>query len=538
MTGIGKSSLLHVLVTSLALTYPPDELELYLIDFKEGVEFKEYATHRLPHARVIAIESEREFGLSVLQGLDAELSWRGELFRRAGCNSLPEYRALAPDHPVRREAGKLPRILLLVDEFQVFFTPDDTIAMQAAHLLDRLVRQGRSFGVHVLLGSQSLSGAVSQLRSTMGQMSVRIAMKCTDADSQLILSEDNPAATLLKNQGEAFYNAMGGLREGNIRFQVAWIPDRERSEYLRQIAALAVGTPWGQRQPIVFEGRELPALEGREDHALSHLLTQPEPPAPARAVTAWLGEPVALKDPVTMRFSRQRGRNLLVVARDEEAARGLVTTTLVSLAAQYRPGAVSFYLADLSLTGAEDDAFVEAVRGNLGHPVHILTNRKLSETILALHELVNTRIKEERLSDPAVYLAVFGLHRARDLRRDETAYYRSSDAPLSASEALVTVLKDGPEVGVHLIGWAESMVALQPYVDHRLLVEFGARVGMLMTDTESTTLFNSVAAAGLRHRQALYYDDDRGGSLEKFRPYAPPTRLWMDWVGQQLQRRG
>src|SRR5205085_12267728 len=80
-TGSGKSTLLHALITNLSLLYSPDEVELYLIDFKKGVEFKMYATEALPHARVIAIESEREFGLSVLQRLDAERKHRGERFR-------------------------------------------------------------------------------------------------------------------------------------------------------------------------------------------------------------------------------------------------------------------------------------------------------------------------------------------------------------------------------------------------------------------------------------------------------------------------
>ena len=95
-TGSGKSTLLHVLITNLALPYSPDEVELYLIDFKKGVEFKTYAVHHLPHARVIAIESEREFGLSVLQGLDAELKRRGDLFRGAGVDGLADYRASSP----------------------------------------------------------------------------------------------------------------------------------------------------------------------------------------------------------------------------------------------------------------------------------------------------------------------------------------------------------------------------------------------------------------------------------------------------------
>jgi DNA segregation ATPase FtsK/SpoIIIE-like protein len=230
-TGSGKSTLLHTLITNLALAYSPDEVELYLIDFKKGVEFKTYATHQLPHARVVAIESEREFGLSVLQGLDAELKRRGDLFRAAGVDNIADYR--------QKTGQKLPRILLLVDEFQEFFTEDDPISSQASQILDRLVRQGRAFGLHVLLGSQTLAGAYTLARSTIDQMAVRIALQCSEADSRLILADDNPAARLLSRPGEAIYNDANGLVEGNSRFQVAWLPDDKRDGYLAQVAALA-----------------------------------------------------------------------------------------------------------------------------------------------------------------------------------------------------------------------------------------------------------------------------------------------------------
>ncbi|MEO0531595.1 MAG: FtsK/SpoIIIE domain-containing protein, partial [Planctomycetota bacterium] len=96
-TGSGKSTFLHALVTSAAMHFSPDEVEFYLVDFKKGVEFKSYATHRLPHARVIAIESEREFGLSVLERLDEELRVRGERFRDAGVQNLADYREKHPE---------------------------------------------------------------------------------------------------------------------------------------------------------------------------------------------------------------------------------------------------------------------------------------------------------------------------------------------------------------------------------------------------------------------------------------------------------
>src|SRR4029077_8284308 len=227
-TGSGKSTLLHALISNLALSYSPEEVELYLVDFKKGGEFKTYATHELPHARVVAIESEREFGLSVLQRLDAELRSRAEKFRAAGVQELRNYRQAKPGQP-------LPRILLIVDEFQEFFVEDDKLAQDAALLLDRLVRQGRAFGLHVLLGSQTLGGAYSLARSTIDQMAVRIALQCSEVDAHLILSEDNSAARLLSRPGEAIYNDANGLVEGNNPFQIVWLDEERREEYLRRI---------------------------------------------------------------------------------------------------------------------------------------------------------------------------------------------------------------------------------------------------------------------------------------------------------------
>src|SRR5262249_18539821 len=143
-------------------------------------------------------------------------------------------------HSYRGSNGKLatPRILLIVDEFQEFFVEDDKISQDAAQLLDRLVRQGRAFGLHVLLGSQTLGGAYTLARSTIDQMAVRIALECSEADAQLILSDGNSAARLLSRPGEAIYNDANGLVEGNNPFQVVWLPEQRREQLLDEIRAL------------------------------------------------------------------------------------------------------------------------------------------------------------------------------------------------------------------------------------------------------------------------------------------------------------
>ena len=229
-TGSGKSTLFHVIITNLALWCSPEQVEFYLVDFKKGVEFKCYATNRLPHARVVAIESDREFGLSVLQRVDDELKRRGDLFRKLGVQDIAGYKRAGGTEP-------MPRSLLIIDEFQEFFVEDDKIAQTASLLLDRIVRQGRAFGIHVLLGSQTLGGAYTVARTTLGQMVIRIALQCNEADAYLIMDDNNPAPRLLSRPGEGIYNDMAGMLEGNSPFQMVWLPDEVRDSYLKKVRA-------------------------------------------------------------------------------------------------------------------------------------------------------------------------------------------------------------------------------------------------------------------------------------------------------------
>ena len=147
----------------------------------------------------------------------------------------------------------MPRILLIVDEFQEFFIEDDKLAQEAALLLDRLVRQGRAFGIHVLLGSQTLGGAYSLARSTIDQMAVRIALQCSEADAQLILSKDNTAARLLSRPGEAIYNDPNGLRRGQRPVPGGVARRRRRA---RSCCASLARAGHGEQYPppLVFEG--------------------------------------------------------------------------------------------------------------------------------------------------------------------------------------------------------------------------------------------------------------------------------------------
>ena len=524
-TGSGKSNLFHVIINSAALWYSPDEMEFYLIDFKKGVEFKTFATHHLPHARVIAIESDREFGLSVLQRIDRELQTRGELFRKKGVQDLGAYRA-------RGGEVSLPRQLLIIDEFQEFFTEDDTVARDAALLLDRFVRQGRAFGIHAVLGSQTLSGIYTLAKSTLGQIGVRVALQCNEADSHLIFGEDNPAARLLTRPGEAIYNDMSGLVEGNDPFQVVWLPEAEEEENLVRISACTQEKSWRpQTPPVVFEGNA-PA-EFTNNLELSELLDRPFDPEDAKP-RAWLGEPNAIKGPTEVHFVPAGGGNLLVVGQHREAAFATVCATVIGLAARHEPGSIRLII----LNGGGSEEYTERLEQlaeALPHGLEIVEPRKIPALMEELEGMATA--EDDDKARPRVFVFVFGIQRFRKLRQDEDAMFsldREESAP--PSQRFADVLRDGPERGIHSVIWCDSLGNLNRTFSRKTMREFDIRVLFQMSASDSSELIDATTANDLGlHGALLSIESD--GTMEKFRPYTVPTPEFIEDIGTRLRAR-
>jgi DNA segregation ATPase FtsK/SpoIIIE, S-DNA-T family len=524
-TGSGKSTLLHALLTNLALLYSPDEAEVYLIDFKEGVEFKMYATLKLPQARVVAIESEREFGLSVLQRLDGVLKERGDEFRKAGVNDVASYRDAKPN-------AKLPRILLVIDEFQMLFVEDDKLGQEAAQILDRLVRQGRAFGVHVLLGSQTIGGSYSLPRSTIDQMAVRIALQCSEADAQLILSKDNTAARLLTRPGEAIYNDTNGMLEGNDPFQVVWCSEELREQKLKFVAEKA-GKDYAA--PLVFEGSSKAEPSG--NRTLAKLLATPSTTLPSTTVTTlWLGESVSIKDPTAAKFRAQSGANLLLVGQAEESALGIFGVGMLSAAAQWRDGNTVMILDGTPEESDLADTLPEVAKAIQAENVFI-ERYQMAEKFGELAALITKRQAQPGADVSPRFLFINGLQRFRELKKpdDDYGFGRKSDKPLSPAELFAQILREGPTVGVHTVVWIDTVTNLNRYIDRAALREFTMRVLFPMNANDSSQLIDTPAASRLKPNRGLYLEEGQERP-ESFRPYGLCGPDWLQQVHATLQQ--
>ena len=517
-TGSGKSTLFHVIITNLALSCSPRQVEFYLIDFKKGVEFKCYAEKRLPHARVVAIESDREFALSVLQRVDEELRRRGDLFRKLGVQDLSGY---------KRAGGteEIPRTLLIIDEFQEFFVEDDAVAQNASLLFDRIVRQGRAFGIHVLLGSQTLGGAYTLARATLGQMVIRVALQCNEADAYLIMDDNNSAPRLLSRPGEGIYNDAAGAVEGNSPFQVVWLSDEERDRLLDEVHALAVSRGIHTDGPIVFEGNA-PA-DARDNLVLRELLekTPEESPETGRA---WMGAPNSIKGPTEAVFHRQSGNNLLVVGQREESALSILGLALLGLGAQYPAGRARFYF----FQGAADGpgpALIGMIAKGVPHEVTVVSPHEAAAAMNEIAAELKQRMSGGAYGAEPVFVFVNGLQKFKKLRHEEDFSFSSGDGDGQADPGAQfdELIKEGSAHGIHLLVTVDAYANVTRFISRKGISEFEMRVVFQMSANDSASLIDSPRASGLGLHRALFFNE-REGTLETFRPYALPEKGWLE----------
>lgn len=430
--GSGKSNLLQILVHGLAVRYSPEELHLFLLDFKEGLEFAQCAPSSidpswLPHAQFVSVKSDRDVGLAALTHVADELQRRGDLFGAVGATNLAAYRARRADTD-----PSVPRIVVLIDEFQVLLSPTDAIANQAVQLLETIARKGRAYGIHLLLASQGLSGIDalwSKQESIFDQFKLRLCMETSASESTKILGRDNEAAGELRERGEVIVNRVAGATSGNERAQVAYASEDARGAVRLE---LWNRRPIGSRPPRVIVG---------EQYAASNGALRAWPPVGPRAA------PVAASIRVDrlwheMDFRSELGRHLAVLGEGDAAAQG--TLQVVSVGAALRTPMAAF-----ELVGQPTQELL-ALQTALEQIGARTTHRTTADFRAALPTLRD----ELALGGQPTYYVLFEGDQLGRLDEEVEDY-----TPLQGIFA--GFLRDAPTRGRHVIGWWRSPSMLE-----------------------------------------------------------------------------
>jgi energy-coupling factor transporter ATP-binding protein EcfA2 len=207
VTGSGKTTLLNNIITGIAQKYTSDEIQLYLMDYKDGVEFQVFKNH--PNCKKIFLDNEDlEASISLLEEFKDTMKTRATIFKQQEVNNITAYNKLNPQNP-------MPRIVLIIDEVHKLFVGDYNYVDRFSSILKPLMRQGRSYGVHIILSTQSLAGTQID-KELMGQITLRISYKLTDpSDSEAIFTYGNTEALNLEKY-ELIYNNNAGNKKDNV----------------------------------------------------------------------------------------------------------------------------------------------------------------------------------------------------------------------------------------------------------------------------------------------------------------------------------
>jgi len=456
-TGSGKTVLLHNIIIHGAQLYSPDELQFILMDYKEGTEFKVY--ENIPHLKILSIASEKEFGLSVFEFLVEEITNRGILFKEQNVGNIEDYR--------KKTGSILPRYLMLIDEFQVLLTGMTTFSTKVAELMEDISRRGRSFGINMVLSTQSL-GDVDITSSTLSNIGLRIAMKMPENDCMKILSFENTVATSFTRAGQAVYNAQQGQKKGNIEFQVSFMTGEKVVQNIEELNQIAEKQEFdkSKNKQFIFDGTVASSIENNK--VLSENIKNDSFTINDSFCDLYIGEPSFLQEEhCKIRIRTQQESNCLIVGDDSKAALSIIYNGMCQLIKQSSKDSV-FYIFDLFAVDCGYAGQFSPLK-ELSENVKIYSKAKpLGCKISEIKEELERRFEEEG-SPGRIVLVIINIQTIRELRKDGFSF---SDT----SEALFDILKDGPDYGIHSFIHSVSYNGLMNAMDSEHIKEFENKI--------------------------------------------------------------
>ena len=500
----GKTTALHAMILTMTMLYSPEELELYLIDAKHGVEFKQYES--LPHARMVSIHSDREFSVAILKSLQREIRDRAEWIKNKapGLSNVTEFR--------RATAERMPRIVAVIDEFHELFEEADALGYEAMAAFNDIVRMGPFSGVHVVVASQTLSSMPAMDRQVLTLLPQRIAFMCNEYDAEIVMGDANPGPRLLGKTGDGLFNPARGEEAKNQFFRGLYVDPPQRRAIVEQLHKKAAELGW-TRSARVFDGHQ----------------TVPRPPLAdlvkrGGRLTIPLGEPFSLAMTESVQLQRTQGSNLMVVGdrADEDqadhAVRGVIHSVLSAAAAQSATVSIVDFMGQI-----EDDTRLTIQEAGQLASARYCRGSRFAEVLGELAAEVAARTSAEDYSAPTHLLILVGIQRALSLKPDPYGYAVSDE--LSAMTLFSDVLRMGPEVGIHVILDADSAQTIEARIGRELADEFALRVtGSTANLADVSLVTGSYGRPEIPSNGQLLIGDVFKGRVVRVRGYDIPVR--------------
>lgn len=341
----GKSTLLHTLIAGLIRNYHPDNVELWLADFKQ-LEFKRYIKHLPPHVKYVLLDESTELVFDLIDKLTAEMMERQKLFARLGKQRIDQVDTTKLDQP-------LPVIFVILDEFSIM---SQSIAESPIYKLrlQNILAKGAALGIKFLFSSQTFTTGVAGLTATArAQIQQRIAMKGTKEEiSETLELSANLKTEQVRNWMDALpphyalvkFRISADTLPQVKRFLVMYFKDyAPRDEMIDSIRngmymvdkyAPTDMNSYTDKHPVLVDGNTFDAFDNVE--FMTHvrdLKTQGQSDLTGEEMFVAFGTPRLMVRTKTAALSSETRENILLISRSAEQA--CAASVLLSAAKSY-----------------------------------------------------------------------------------------------------------------------------------------------------------------------------------------------------------
>lgn len=350
-SGSGKSTLLHTLITGILRNYHPDDVELWLADFKMS-EFAQYIDPLPPHVKYILLDESPELVYDLLDQLTEKMMERQRFFMK--------HRDMKKVENVPSNIY-MPVIFVILDEFSIMSQAVSESEVNKLRL-QNLLAKGRALGIKFIFSSQTFTKGVAGLTQTAkDQIQTRIAMKNSYNEINETLELSSGTRTeQVKNWMEALppHFTLSKYRDGDRlqvkRLQVMYFkgkgdealePQRKLIRHLNSSLRKVniddynsnVLDAYVDKKPVIVDGNSYKAFNGDKISALiSEYKLENSNDLSADDTVITFGSPRRMVNAKFAVISNESRENLLLIARGAEQACGmsLILTAMKSFKIQ------------------------------------------------------------------------------------------------------------------------------------------------------------------------------------------------------------
>jgi len=441
-SGTGKSVFLHDVIIGAMAKYSPDELELYLMDFKiGGVEFNRYRKEK--HVKALLVDnSDIQITLEILRDISNKMRERGKQLRASGVSNIVEYNQVNP-------TKKMPRIVFIADECHVMFptmnSKDTKLYREISEILQKIAKEGRSQGVHLVLATQTIAQAEIS-SEILNNISDFYLLKCSPSDSERLVRGSVDTTSGLKT-GQVLHHDI----DHDVVFKSTYLPTSQTLEIIKKINDK---TKASKNEQFYFVGSQIFEID---DEVKNLLIEKGDAIAFGRSIDTKM-------EPVVIPLRNEYADNVMLFGINDEEQ---VSRTTMASIKSLRISNKNIKIKVINCLSAEQRNTTKMLNDweNKGE-IELLNPQNCGGELVNIANSIM-----ERTAEPTV-LYILGQERFRELRMDmeiaftkptvaaddfgfDSSMFTAGDSGSmnfnSYQKAIEYILKNGAEVGVHVI---------------------------------------------------------------------------------------